>query len=67
VLASWPGSILLLSAADDDLSRSSLDDLRTRYPGSRTELLEAGGHHAFLFFPAAYTAALKRFLNDVVR
>ena len=63
VLESWSGSILILSSQDDPLSQPSIEKLLTRYPGARTELLEAGGHHAFLFFPELYTAALTRFLE----
>jgi lipase len=64
VLNSWPGSILILSSQDDALSRQSVEQLQARYPRAETHLLEAGGHHAFLFFPKAYTAALKGFLNE---
>ena len=62
VLDAWPGSILILSSQDDALSRQSVAQLQARYPRAKPHLLEAGGHHAFLFFPAAYTAALKEFL-----
>ena len=61
-----PGSILILSSEDDALSRHSLEDLQARYPRARTELLEEGGHHAFIFFPEAYTAALRAFLDEVL-
>jgi len=63
ILESWPGSILILSSQDDPLSQPRVDKLQARYPGARTELLEEGGHHAFLFFPEAYTTALMRFLE----
>jgi len=63
-LESWPGSILILSSEDDALSRHSLERLQARYPRARTELLKEGGHHAFIFFPDAYTAALKGFLDQ---
>jgi ubiquinone/menaquinone biosynthesis C-methylase UbiE/pimeloyl-ACP methyl ester carboxylesterase len=62
-LDSWPGSILILSSQDDALSRQSVEQLQARYPRATTHLLESGGHHAFLFFPEAYTAALKDFLD----
>lgn len=62
-LESWSGSILVLSSHDDALSQHSLEQLQARYPGARTELLKEGGHHAFLFFPEAYTAALSAFLQ----
>ncbi|MGD8245528.1 MAG: alpha/beta hydrolase [Anaerolineae bacterium] len=62
-LESWPGSILILSSEDDALSRDAVGKLQERYPKARTELLPEGGHHAFLFFPDAYTTALTRFLN----
>ena len=64
-LESWPGSTLILSSKDDALSRHSMERLQSRYPRARTELLEEGGHHAFLFFPEAYTAALRAFLDSV--
>jgi pimeloyl-ACP methyl ester carboxylesterase len=59
----WPGSILILSSKDDALSHQSLEKLQARYPRAKTTMLEEGGHHAFLFFPEAYTAALREFLN----
>jgi pimeloyl-ACP methyl ester carboxylesterase len=65
VLDSWPGSILILSSQDDALSRQSVAQLQARYLRAKPHLLEAGGHHAFLFFPEAYTAALKEFLDQV--
>ena len=65
ILESWPGSILILSSKDDALSRPSVEKLQARYPKARTELLKEGGHHAFLFFPNAYTAALTRFLQAI--
>lgn len=64
VLESWPGSILILSSRDDALSRPSIERLQARYPRARISLLEEGGHHAFLFFPEAYTAALQMFLYE---
>jgi len=62
---SWPGSILILSSRDDQLSRGSVEKLKARYPRARNELLDAGGHHAVLLFPEEYTAALSRFLAAV--
>lgn len=62
-LESWPGSILILWSQDDALSRPSLQRLRARYPGATTKLLKEGGHHTFLFFAEAYTAALTGFLE----
>jgi pimeloyl-ACP methyl ester carboxylesterase len=62
-LESWPGAILILSSEDDALSRDALAKLQARYPRATTDLLPAGGHHAFLFFPDDYTAALRRFLD----
>lgn len=61
-LDSWPGSILILTSEDDPLSRGKVERLRARYPRAETAVLEQGGHHSFLFFPEAYTAALKEFL-----
>jgi pimeloyl-ACP methyl ester carboxylesterase len=63
ILESWPGSILILSSQDDALSRPSIEKLQARYPRATTELLEDCGHHAVLFFPEAYTAALRQFLQ----
>jgi lipase len=65
LLESWSGSILILSSKDDALSRPSVENLQARYPKAKTELLEEGGHHAFLFFPNAYTTALTRFLQAI--
>jgi len=62
-LRSWPGSILMLSSKDDALSQSSVEELQARYPRAHTTWLDEGGHHAFLFFPEAYTAALREFLD----
>lgn len=62
-LESWPGSILILSSRDDALSQPGVEKLQARYPRARTALLEEGGHHAFLFFPEAYTATLRGFLE----
>jgi len=63
VLASWPGSILILASKDDALAQPNLERLQARYRRAKTELLEEGGHHTFLFFPDAYTAALRAFLT----
>jgi pimeloyl-ACP methyl ester carboxylesterase len=62
-LESWPGSILILSSEDDALSRGALGKLQARYPRATAELLPEGGHHAFFFFPDAYTAALRLFID----
>jgi lipase len=62
-LESWPGSVLILSSEDDPLSRHAVEALQARYPMATTELLPEGGHHTFLFFPEAYTVALRRFLE----
>ena len=64
-LEAWPGEILILSSRDDPLSIHSLDKLKARYPRARTHIFEEGGHHTFMFFPEAYTAALQMFLDDV--
>ena len=64
-LETWPGEILVLSSKDDPLSIHSLDKLKARYPRARTHIFEEGGHHTFMFFPEAYTTALKTFLDDV--
>jgi aminoacrylate hydrolase len=65
VIESWPGETLILSSKDDQATISSLEKLQARYPRARTHLFEEGGHHTFLFFPEAYTAALKAFLDEV--
>jgi pimeloyl-ACP methyl ester carboxylesterase len=62
-LDAWPGRVLILSSEDDALSRPGVEALRARYPRTQVELLPQGGHHAFLFFPEVYTAALRRFLD----
>jgi pimeloyl-ACP methyl ester carboxylesterase len=64
-LKSWPGEILILSSKDDQLSIGSLEKLQARYPRARTHIFEQGGHHTFMFFPEAYTAALKTFLDTI--
>lgn len=64
-LESWPGEILILSSKDDQLSINSLEKLQARYPRARTHVFEQGGHHTFMFFPEAYTTALKTFLEEV--
>jgi len=63
-IASWHGSILILSSRDDPLSRDRVEELAARYPQAWSQLLQKGGHHAFLFFPEAYTKALQRFLSE---
>jgi lipase len=63
ILESWSGSILILSSRDDALSRPSVEKLQVRYPRAMTEFFKEGGHHAFLFLPDTYTAALRRFLE----
>ena len=60
---SWPGETLILASKDDQVSISSLEKLQARYPRARTHLFEEGGHHTFMFFPEAYTAALKEFVD----
>ena len=66
VLESWPGETLILASRDDQVSVPSLEKLQARYPRARTHLFEEGGHHTFMFFPEAYTAALKGFLDEVL-
>jgi pimeloyl-ACP methyl ester carboxylesterase len=60
-----PGEILILASSDDNVALASLAKLRARYPSARTHVFEQGGHHTFMFFPEAYTAVLKAFLDDV--
>jgi pimeloyl-ACP methyl ester carboxylesterase len=64
-LDSWPGETLILASSDDNVALASLAKLQARYPRARTHVLEEGGHHAFMFFPDAYTDALKTFLDEV--
>jgi len=63
-LASWPGSILILSSRDDALSQASVDQLTVRYPRAAVELLHEGGHHAFILSPEVYTWMLREFLSE---
>ena len=66
VLESWPGSILILSSQDDALSTGSIEKLNARYPRAETRFLDEGGHHTVFFFPQAYTAALREFLDETL-
>lgn len=63
VLESWPGETLILASKDDQVSIPSLEKLHARYPRARTHLFEEGGHHVFMFFPEAYAAVLKEFVD----
>ncbi len=63
VLESWPGETLILSSKDDKAAFASLGKLQAGYPRAQTHLFEEGGHHTFMFFPEAYTAALKEFVD----
>jgi len=65
VLDAWPGEVLLLASPDDAATFGSLGKLQARYPRTRTHVFEAGGHHTFMFFPEAYTAVLKAFLDEM--
>jgi len=62
-LESWGGEILVLSSKDDQAAFASLGKLQARYPRAQTHLFEEGGHHTFMFFPEAYTAVLKEFVE----
>ena len=55
----------MLGSRDDTAAFGSLGKLQARYPNATTHVFEEGGHHTFMFFPEAYTAALKTFLDDV--
>jgi pimeloyl-ACP methyl ester carboxylesterase len=59
----WPGRMLLLTSEDDGFSYPRLALLQERYPQAKTHVFEAGGHHAYLYFPEAYTEVLVRFLT----
>jgi pimeloyl-ACP methyl ester carboxylesterase len=63
VLESWAGETLILASKDDQAAFASLGRLQARYPTAQTHLFEEGGHHTFMFFPEAYTAVLKEFLD----
>ena len=63
VLESWVGETLILASKDDKAASASLGKLQARYPKAQTHLFEEGGHHTFMFFPEAYTAVLKEFLD----
>jgi len=63
VLESWVGETLLLASEDDQATFASLGKLQARYPRAQTHLFEEGGHHTFMFFPEAYTAILKEFVE----
>lgn len=63
VMTAWGGEVLILSSEDDQATVGSVGKLQARYPQARTHLLPEGGHHTFMFFPEAYTAALKEFLG----
>lgn len=65
VLESWPGKILILASGDDEMAIRSLKKLQGRYPRARTHVFKEGGHHTFMLFPEAYTAALNVFLDEV--
>ena len=63
VLESWVGETLILASKDDQAAYASLGKLQARYPRAQTHLFEEGGHHTFMFFPEAYTAVLKEFVE----
>jgi pimeloyl-ACP methyl ester carboxylesterase len=63
VLESWAGETLILASKDDQAAYASLGKLQARYPRAQTHLFEEGGHHTFMFFPEAYTAVLKEFVE----
>jgi pimeloyl-ACP methyl ester carboxylesterase len=63
VLESWAGETLILASKDDQAAFASLGKLQARYPRAKTHLFEEGGHHTFMFFPEAYTAVLKEFVE----
>ena len=65
VVEAWPGQVLLLASRDDEMAIRSLDKLRAHYPRAGTHLFNEGGHHTFMLFPEAYTAALGVFLEEV--
>ena len=62
-LESWAGETLILASRDDQAAFASLGKLQARYPRAQTHLFEEGGHHTFMFFPEAYTAVLKEFVE----
>jgi len=62
-LESWTGETLILASKDDQAAFASLGKLQAHYPRAQTHLFEEGGHHTFMFFPEAYTAVLKEFVD----
>jgi len=65
IVQSWPGEMLILASEDDELTMASLAQVQARYPRARTHLFPEGGHHTFILYPEAYTAALGRFIAEV--
>jgi hypothetical protein len=61
-LAGWPGRVLLLSAAHDELYRATRPRLRRLYPRAH-EVLMAGGHAATLDREQEYLDAVEQFLH----
>jgi pimeloyl-ACP methyl ester carboxylesterase len=63
VLERWNGRMLILGSRDDTVTLPALEKLKARYPAARVQLFDEGGHHTFLLYPEAYTAALSHFLS----
>jgi pimeloyl-ACP methyl ester carboxylesterase len=65
LLSSWRGQTLILNSKDDRLTIGFVPRLQELFPQARLHLFDEGGHHTFMLFPEAYTAALKSFLEEV--
>ena len=60
-LAGWPGRVLILHAAGDELYREMAGPLRQLYPSASARTFE-GGHSASVAHADEYVAAVKAFL-----
>jgi lipase len=63
-LAGWKGRILILNSRDDSVTFKALEKLQQHYPQATVHLFDEGGHHTFMLYPEAYTAALKDFFSE---
>ncbi|MBA3949275.1 MAG: alpha/beta fold hydrolase [Acidobacteria bacterium] len=63
-LAAFPGPVLIVSGSEDALTPPPLQEaMRAAAPGAVYETIERAGHLASLEAPAAFNAALLRFLH----
>lgn len=64
-LANWPGRILILESADDrGIPRSSRQGLRCLYPQALIHTFERGGHTPWLTRAADYFSTIRGFLTN---